>query len=162
MLKKLTSNSLILNALISSSFFMPSCDSSDSVSKNLSLINNGQSISAISGLGVDPDFQSIVNRFVIEANKRNVSVDLSQLDIQYGDTDGTFGVCLSLGNAGDITISPDLKNASDDFVSEIILHELGHCVLGRGHSSDPTSIMHATIIIGLPWRTAVLDELFAL
>ncbi len=166
MFKKLTSNSLLFITLISGSLFISSCDSS-SGSSDLdvsSLIDDvNDSATKISGLGVYPDFQSTVDRFVIEANKRNIIVNLDGLDIQYGSTDDAYGVCSSLGNGTkEILITPELRDATDDLKSEIVLHELGHCILGRKHSSDPTSIMHATVIIGQPWRTEVLDELFGL
>lgn len=109
---------------------------------------------------MDPDFQTTLDRFVIEAEKRNISVDLRNLVILYGETNGALGVCSMQWGMSSITINPSLQNATDDLLSEIILHELGHCVLGREHSEDPTSIMHASIIIGEPWRAEVLDELF--
>jgi hypothetical protein len=109
---------------------------------------------------VHPDFQTTVDRFVIEAEKRNIKVDLNNLEILYGETNGALGICSKQGNLKIITITPSLQSATDDLLSEVILHELGHCVLGRVHSEDPTSIMHATIIIGEPWREEVLDELF--
>ncbi len=168
MFKKLTSNAFIFSTFIFGSLFICSCDSSSGSSSDSSeldlsgLIDGGDdSTTGISGQGVDPDFQSIVDRFVIEANKRNVSVNLDGLDIQYGIIDDAFGLCSSLENGSkEILILTDLRNAPDDLKSEILLHELGHCILGREHSDDPTSIMHATIIIGQPWRTEVLDELF--
>ncbi|MFT5905898.1 MAG: hypothetical protein ACI9E1_001503 [Cryomorphaceae bacterium] len=169
MFKKLTSTAFIFSSLIFGSLFICSCDSSSGSSSDSSDLDLSSlidvvddSTTEISGKGVDPDFQPIVDRFVIEANKRNVSVNLDGLDIQYGIIDDAFGLCLSLGNVTkEILIAVDLRNAPDDFKSEIVLHELGHCVLGRDHSDDPTSIMHATIIIGQPWRTEVLDELFS-
>ena len=150
---------------------MYSCDSSSSSSSLISdvddLLENDINTpttgptTEISGLGIDPDFQPTVDRFVIEANKRNVSVDLNGLDIQYGELDNAIGLCSFLGtDTRDILIASELRNASADLLSEIILHELGHCILGRPHSPDPTSIMHATEIIGQPWRKEVLDELF--
>ncbi|MGJ8654994.1 MAG: hypothetical protein ACSHX6_00980 [Akkermansiaceae bacterium] len=152
MFKKLTSTILIF-----SSFSLISCDSSTPVASNSFTLSNND----VTDQAVDPDFQAIVDRFVIEANKRNVTVKLDGLDIQYGNTNGAYGLC-SVSASGDkaIIISHTLRNATDELVSEIVIHELGHCVLGRDHSNDPTSIMHATAIIGQPWRTEVLDELF--
>jgi len=166
MFKRITSNALIISALFSGSLFMCSCDSSGTLAASSSIFfDDDKAIrtTEISGLGVDPDFQSIVDRFVIEANKRNVSMNLDGLDIQYGDTDGAYGECSYIGtDTKDIVITPDLRNSPDDLKDEIVLHELGHCILGRKHSSNPSSIMHATNIIGEPWRTEVLDELFSL
>ncbi len=152
MLKKLISYPLVKCALFSSLLLVSSCDSSSSSSSS--------SASEISGLGIDADFQTTVDRFEEEAAIRGITVNLNGLDIQYGDTDGAFGLCYT--STKNIVLNRFLQTASDDLLSEIILHELGHCVLGRDHSDDPTSIMHATIIIGQPWRTSVLDELFSL
>jgi len=166
--------------MIASSLFICSCDSTsdavvsrinntfDTIADNITDISDpvddpSDQQPASSNKRVDPDFQSIVDRFVIEANKRNVSVDLDGLDIQYGNTDGAYGECSYIGtDTKDIVITPDLRNSPDDLKDEIVLHELGHCILGRKHSSNPSSIMHATNIIGEPWRTEVLDELFSL
>ncbi|MFT5633879.1 MAG: hypothetical protein ACI9SQ_001603 [Rubritalea sp.] len=160
MFKKITSNTLIVSALFSSSLFMCSCDSSDSMSSNLNLFDDDPN-TEVFDKAVDQDFQTTLDRFVIEANDRNINVNLNGLSIQYGDTDGALGVCSFIGNLRQILISPDLRDSTDDLKSEIVLHELGHCILNREHSSDPNSIMHATNIIGQPWRTEVLDELFS-
>ena len=151
MFKKITSHPLVKCALFSSAILLSSCDSSSSSASS-------SSASEISGLGIDPDFQTTVDRFEEEVAIRGIAVNLNGLDIQYGDTDGAFGLCYP--STKNIVLNRFLQNSSDDLRNEIILHELGHCVLGRDHSDDPTSIMHATVIIGEPWRTSVLDELF--
>lgn len=83
--------------------------------------------------------------------------------MQYGFTNGALRVCSSLeGNTKDIVLDPSLAQSSRALLDEIIIHELGHCILGRDHTNNPESIMHPTIIIGHPWRVEVLDELFSL
>jgi hypothetical protein len=161
MYNKIIFRFLTFITLFSASLALCSCDSSSTANEfvifNEDEVGNTENIS---GLRIDPDFQPTVDRFKFEANKRNISVNLSDLNIYYGDTNDSLGVCTVEGSTRIITINPDLEFATDDLLSEIILHELGHCVLGRIHIPDPTSIMHATIIIGEPWRTEVLDELF--
>ena len=161
-LKQPLNYSLLISGLISGSLLLVSCDSSSSLVNEFNLFDEEDgATTAISGMGVHPDFQHIVDRFVVEAEKRNVRLDLDGLDIQYGNTGEAYGVCSFLGtDTKDILMSTDLKNANDELVSEIVIHELGHCILGREHSSNPRSIMHATRIIGQPWRASVLDELF--
>ena len=159
MLKMLRPHFFVKISFLCGSLFLCSCDSSSS-SGEFSLIEENDKYGNFSGLEVDPDFQTTLDRFVIEAEKRNISVDLRNLVILYGETNGALGVCSMQWGMSSITINPSLQNATDDLLSEIILHELGHCVLGREHSEDPTSIMHASIIIGEPWRAEVLDELF--
>jgi len=109
---------------------------------------------------VDPDFTDTVARFLEEGEKRGITLDISDLDILYGETNGALGVCTRTVNTRVITMNINLRNAPEDLLNEIILHELGHCALFRGHSDNPESIMHATNIIGEPWREEVLDELF--
>ncbi len=159
MFKKLTSSFCIKFVLIAHSLFLYSCDSSSS-SSDFTIIEESNGSKSFSGLVIDPDFQSTVDRFIFEAEKRNISVNLNNMEILYGETNDALGTCSVQGSFRKITINPILQTASDDLLSEIIIHELGHCVLGREHSPDPTSIMHATNIIGEPWRTEVLDELF--
>lgn len=159
MFKKLTPYFYSKIALILSALLFCSCDSS-STSDEFNLIDDNSTMQEFSGLIIDPDFKTTVDRFIFEAEKRNISVDMNNLVIFYGETDGAYGYCSVEGNIRTIVISPSLQIASEDLLSEVIIHELGHCVLGRDHSPDPTSIMHANIIIGQPWRTEVLDELF--
>lgn len=148
---------LALLPLISGSLIIISCDSSSGS------FNSGGSNFTIEDIEtgrINPEFQPTVDRFVFEAAKRNISVDLEGLSIQYSNTEGALGKCIVSGSDRAITINPALQNASQELLDEIIIHELGHCVLDRVHSDDPTSIMHATIIIGQPFREEVLDELF--
>ena len=155
MFKKFTLNIIGLGATLSCLLLAFSCDSSTPLGSNISLTE-------VAGQGIDPDFKAIVDRFEVEANARGISVNLNGLDIQYGETDGAYGICFDGSSTKDIVINPILRTSDDDLVSEIILHELGHCILDRNHASNPNSIMHATNIIGRPWRTSVLDELFGL
>lgn len=155
--KKRTSSSLLC-ALLTGTLIsvgvgtaFTSCDATSG--DDVTTVGSGQGF-------VDPDFTQTVGRFLEEAETRNITLDITDLDIQYGELDGALGVCTRTANTRIITISSRLRSASDDLLDEIILHELGHCALFRPHSSDPESIMHATNIIGNPWRESVLDELF--
>jgi len=153
---------LALSAILSGSLLFFSCDSSSSSSGDSFFIDTDSAVFT-SGTGegvIDPEFQSTVDRFIFEAEKRNITVDLDGLDILYGNTNQALGICSFNGNTREITMNPDLRDGSFELLQEIILHELGHCVLGRPHSPNPRSIMHATNIIGQPWRKEVLDELF--
>lgn len=167
MINKPSFKSLLISSLASSALTLCSCDSlGDSGFSSLDdhdHIHSDSVTAAVSGMGVNPEFQPTVDRFVEEANKRGVSVNLDGLDMQYGFTNGALGVCSSLvGNTKDIVLDPSLAQSSRALLDEIIIHELGHCILGRDHTNNPESIMHPTIIIGQPWRVEVLDELFSL
>lgn len=156
-IKKLTSKAFIC-ALFTGSLMIGfvSCDSSSASSGNFDFGSNPGSGQGV----VDPDFEVTVARFLEEGEKRGITLDISDLDILYGETNGALGVCTRTANTRVITINTLLRNASEELLDEIILHELGHCALFRDHSDDPNSIMHATNIIGQPFREEVLDELF--
>ena len=151
---------IALLSLISSSLIICSCDSSSGSGGSFNDGGSNFTLDDTKNGRINPEFQPTVNRFVFEAEKRKISLDLEGLGIQYGNTNGALGVCTVSGSYNRITINAMLQNTSQELLDEIIIHEMGHCVLGRPHSDDPTSIMHATVIIGQPWREEVLDELF--
>lgn len=153
-----TSNSTTTNTNFSD-------DSSSEESHNCFLSESGECIqsfddvTSISGLGVHPDFVETVERFQEEAAKRGVEVDLTGLDMQYGTPDDSaVGLCYV--EAKDIFIDPEFVDGAPLLLAEIVLHELGHCILGRGHTADTSSLMCATCIVGTPWDSQTLDELF--
>ncbi len=161
MFRKFTFILFLKVALIGNVLVLNSCDSSPSSgSENITIADEISPIDQFSGLSYDPDFRPILERFIFEAEKRNVSVDLNNLTIFYGDIEGNYGVCFAENGLGNILISNDLRTETDDLLSEILLHELGHCVLGRDHTNNPFSIMQATNIFGEPWREEILNELF--
>ena len=123
---------------------------------------------------IDPEFESYVDMFFEEAQKRNL--DISQEDysfsLNFGE-DTHLGVCFPGRNR--ILINrfywgnlPELNR------QYVIFHELGHCILDRRHDNDllPNgeckSIMKGTeenecypnIDNFNAWRTYYLDELF--
>jgi len=74
-----------------------SCDSSAASSDSFG-IGSGQGV-------VEPDFEETVARFLEEAEKRDITLDISDLDILYGDTNGALGVCSRTVNTRVITIN---------------------------------------------------------
>lgn len=68
--------------------------------------------------------------------------------IGFGDTDsdGTIGYCAPLLNGYQIVIDKDFWNrASLEDRSNLMYHELTHCVLGVQHSSDEKNYMYPVI-----------------
>ncbi len=83
---------------------------------------------------IEPDFQEYVNRFVTEAKLRNITIDMSNLKVRYGDT--LKSVC-GLGMPNDVLIRYSCWNNLIDSYKEILLfHELGHGVFGRQHNNQ--------------------------
>ncbi|MDB9741665.1 hypothetical protein OAB00_02300 [Akkermansiaceae bacterium] len=142
-----------------------SCDDGSSSSNSSSSATSDTTATAdIDGEGIDTDFQYIVDRFLVEAEKRGLEYDLAGLDIQYDTTGFTYlGLCSGNASNRDITInSTFFLDQPAILLEEIVLHELGHCVLGRSHTATNStdSIMCATCIVGDPWNETILDELF--
>jgi len=122
----------------------------------------GSATTSISGKGVHPDFQPTVDRFLREAWIRGLNPDITGLDIQYGDPGhGAIGVCFYLGtDTRDILIHPDRFADDPLFMQEVIMHELGHCILQRPHIDDPNSIMCPVCSVGDPWEEGILNEFY--
>jgi hypothetical protein len=99
-------------------------------------------------ISVDPEFDEYFNRFhnYIGVNPVNIGAEFEVLPLP------TIGQCLTYGNGVRvIQIDPVYWSmASDDQKEILIMHELGHCVLGLGHNTGksmngcPLSIMYPT------------------
>jgi hypothetical protein len=120
-----------------------------------------ETVDPLEPVRVIPDqMQTFVDRFVREAEKRGIAVDVSKLSFEF-DRDikgGTsqnpaIGSCTRFRNLDLITIDTlnSLWLLSGNLGrEEMIFHELGHCVLDREHrdhkfiSGDFASIMRST------------------
>lgn len=116
---------------------------------------------------MQPYYQS----FLHEANSHHVRMEVSDLYMHF--TDGFDGTT-TLGRCthGDLAIVEISRNAwnrfSDESREQLIFHELGHCLLGRHHTSDiwnniPKSIMNPIQFsdwVYVPNRVYYLNELF--
>ncbi len=132
---------------------------------------------------VDPEFQTYVDRFIIEAEERGQTIDFSDtgLKLEFGTVPSeSAGVCSEIGGAmhgsHEIRIDREYWNELNDPQKErLVFHELGHCELERPHdnqifsSGDWKSIMRGNPLPA--GRTALvnysgsrkkyyLDELF--
>lgn len=124
--------------------------------------------------GIDPAFNQYVDLFIEEASKRDVSFNYADVrSIQFGDLDASIGGTCKYGNS-DITIREDgWDNASDDYKTRVIFHELGHCFLDRRHLNSELPSGHCLSLmagedmtcsnpysIGSVWYDYYNDELF--
>ena len=123
---------------------------------------------------VSPEFSGIVDRFKVEAEHRNVIVDLQGLGINFGILDqSAIGRCLTYQSGRrEIVIEKSYWRRTTDIEKELLLfHELGHCILGRSHDDSTTSLgackslmtsgkNNCTLDYSYDTRTAYLDELF--
>lgn len=126
--------------------------------------------------GMDDDYQSIdselrpyVNTFVLEAQERGITVDISRLKLHFGDLNGeaegrcnhnTHQVLIDSGHWG--------KTQGKE---ELIFHELGHLYLHRDHEESKIGRYYKSIMAGVGdgnyerkdrtyQRPYYLDELF--
>src|ERR1700674_327098 len=85
-------------------------------------------------------FQPYVDTFIKEAARRGHFYKIDNLIIQYDKViDSDYcGQCNSRSLAADIqkiiSINPEIQcsNYAQEF-EDLLFHELGHCILGRGH-----------------------------
>ncbi len=103
---------------------------------------------------VPDEFQPEIDQFIIEANQRGYGMVIDNLIIRYDSSlDHTLCAnCNSQSLSDDIQkiISINANNLCWDneyHLEALIFHELGHCILGRSHTSellpngDPKSLM---------------------
>lgn len=126
---------------------------------------------------VDPALWSYWENFEQEALNRGINIDLQSLDligtIEKIEEEHVAGSCSFGGNNPRwIRIDADIWGDLNDLYKEfIIFHELGHCVLFRGHEETTTNAGVCTSIMrsglsgcrdnyNLNSRDSYLDELF--
>ena len=89
-----------------------------------------------------PDTDSLdyyLEQFEREAAKRNLSIHLQNLNlitrISEIDDEGVAGLChYSSTRPNQIIIDKSFWSSASSMIREmVVFHELGHCVLGRGH-----------------------------
>jgi hypothetical protein len=127
-------------------------------------------------------FEPYKKIFRLYAESRNYHADMSEINMWFEDITCpnkdkdklcVVGLCHSdiLGEIRDITIDrQEWKNASYLSREQLLMHEFGHCVLGRSHKDDvdpktkrPLSIMTPdTISDGFyeAYQKEYIDELF--
>lgn len=126
---------------------------------------------------IDSEFAPHLEVFKAEAQQRGIPMNINNLVMRFTkafDKSETLAQC-QYGTTPTILVGLDFWNYSDPKTREqVIFHELGHCILGRGHLDDsvnlggyniiPKSIM-STLLFSTTYydhnRTYYIDELFA-
>lgn len=131
---------------------------------------------------IDPELQPYVDKFLAEAAQRGQTIDLSLAGLTMAfeediSTADYSGICRYRIGSNEIGIDKEvwgrLEEPSRD---RLIYHELGHCVLDRGHRNDKfdngmwKSLMRGDPLEGIEWRLPIcyiwereqyyIDELF--
>lgn len=118
-------------------------------------------------VSIEPVYQIYVDTFIAEAAKRGRTIIIDDLIIQtVPKLDGyTFGMCeVATWFTPTISVSKKLWDIHYEPQREIlILHELGHCILGYDHYDEKAAIMNSDLglVVGyLLTRTDFLDRYY--
>lgn len=137
-------------------------------------------LSSVSGLRPEADLKSLQEQFYAAA-RRFTSVPINRIDVRFGhpkeksEDPLAEGACFSGGSAmPHVEIDRNSWGLYDHWMREqLVFHELGHCVLNRGHDSREItvagkkmvrSIMHPRMLqenLFLMHRDYYLRELFS-
>jgi len=108
---------------------------------------------------ITPDFEHQVQSFVSNGEARGVKVDISGLTMQFTRMfEGTsiLGVCVPSDKT--VLINEDFWNKADPAERDFLVwHELGHCVLGRNHSTWMHEGLPVSIMYPIEWATGHED-----
>lgn len=90
---------------------------------------------------VDEALWSYFHDFETEAANRNISIDLNALEvtgvIENIEESGVAGTCQYGRHIHHVTIDQQFWNRASALLREmVVFHELGHCVLERGHEES--------------------------
>lgn len=110
-----------------------------------------------------------IHRFEQEAKTRGRNIKVNNIVVEIQDELNYFkggvavGECASGGVTPKVTILRSFWNRSGDSHKELVIfHELGHCVLNKGHTKEP-GIMAGAIVEDFIYnakRTEYLDAFF--
>lgn len=96
---------------------------------------------------VHPKIQPYVSMFVEYSYYLNKYTPITDLRADFGDLDSTtLGICDY--NTTTITLDKTYWKTANEYARQVLVfHELGHCILDRGHKEEkvngvPTSIMY--------------------
>lgn len=125
----------------------------------------------------DSQLWPYLEAFEMEAGVRGISIDIDELevrgDIQVIEDNGVAGWCrFSPSQPNLIAIDKEFwEEANSTWREFVVFHELGHCILARGHretqdaNGNCLSIMQSgtgtcRVVYSDQTRSAYLDELF--
>ncbi len=123
------------------------------------------SLAFLTACGKEPvvelnQFSNYVANFEAQAQKQGIEIELKNLVIQFGDIPGgnsrVTAACISYSDGFDsIIVNETMWEKLTETQREIVIfHELGHCILERGHIDEhneegiPVSMMNSYLIDG--------------
>lgn len=115
---------------------------------------------------IDSDILPFYEMFIYEGIKRGKNFSMVDISIRFSDNIKTRGSNYHrIDHVVDILINKGLWDQSNNNVKEVlIMHELGHGILGRDHKKNCNSIMikgaACKYVAYIRNRKEMLDELF--
>lgn len=119
---------------------------------------------------IDPYLAPYLETFYSEGEARGITFQKEALIMKFDETltvvDETHpGVSIPGSRQKAVYFSPIIKDYAFSKREIVIFHELGHALLNRGHSNDPTSLMYFKPDLNVDFadpviRKKLLDELF--
>lgn len=116
------------------------------------------------------EFEPYVVSFEQEAAARGIRIEVNDLIIHPGETGSSVAICVTEPmKTPRIVVGELWYFKSEEKREAVIFHELGHCILGRGHDENRRSDGFAASLMtpepsGIPFRNEFrreyLDELF--
>ena len=117
------------------------------------------------------EVEKYVLKFINDASLQGINVipdmDSPKLEIRIASLDSygssTIGLCETGSNRRRVTFDPDFWNSVSETQKELLAHhELGHCVLYRGHRSETLSTgKYASIMYPIIMSTATYTANYA-
>ena len=126
---------------------------------------------------VPPEVDVWVQKFIEEGEARGLDLDIKRLRIRLRDNlmsngNDVAGKCLNRGGRRpEIELDGTFSQLTPEIQEQLVFHELGHCILDRGHSDALLENGHFASIMNTSFwsyiegqqfkRSYYLDELFA-
>ena len=132
-------------------------------------------------VNIDPILQPYFDSFFQAGMSQQVTVDISDIIIQFkvlsasGVNSIVYGSCTSnINETPVVSINPNYwYSMTHDLQESLVYHELGHCLLGRGHTTamfkapdgteQPVSIMYPNSTVVVEYgilKSYYIQELF--
>ena len=109
---------------------------------------------------IDKEFTPYVQEFIYASEGKVTKRKFYGFTMGFRDYEGgsVVGTCHPVANEVDINREWWNKNQSQAEKIELVFHELGHCILHRGHTQQPFSDDFAGWIEGLGFKIGLFEE----
>ena len=134
---------------------------------SLLLVNCAHKLTVPDVVSIDPAFQEYVDDFKAEALNQGVDLNINNLIINFTDNldETTLGECMDYnrGTEGNPEININRQDwlVDDSVTNKIVMfHELGHCILWRGHITNWININGYSIVQSIMYPDIEYDSMY--